>query len=326
MSSKSAYRIGGVHLIVAWLLVIAAFGTLVSNPFVVTLAGYTSAFALFALSINVMLGGLGEVPLGQCVFFGLGAYASAIGMKSFGLPFELSLLIAMAVSIVAAAIIGSLTLKLTGAYFSIVSWGLTGVVLVAAMNLEHITGGPLGIFGFPTITFAGVDLSQPRGYFLVCALLLVATVVVLAAVRDSRFGAAIESVRQNPHLARSMGVDVFRQRLKAFMLSAPIAALAGALCIPYTQIITPEVFAVSNTVDALLMVLLGGSRLLVGPVFGAMIFSIIPYFFDMDPNVRILVFSSAIILIMIFAPGGLHQLIAAVIDRITGGRLAQAVV
>ena len=104
------------------------------------------------------------------------------------------------------------------------------------------------------------------------------------------------------------------------MLSAPLAALAGALCIPYTQIVTPEVFAVNNTVDALLMVLLGGSSLLVGPIIGAVIFSIIPYFFDLDPNVRILVFSTAIILIMMFAPGGLHQMAGALIDRLSGGR------
>lgn len=306
----------------AWVAAIAAFGMVVTNPFVVTLAGYTCAFALFALSINVMLGGLGEVPLGQTVFFGIGAYASAIAMKTFGLPFELALVIAMAMAIVAAAAIGALTLKLTGAYFSIVSWGLTGVALVAAMNLEHITGGPLGVFGFPSISFAGVALAEPRGYFFVSAGVLAVVIVLLAAVRDSRFGAAIESVRQNPHLARSMGIDVFRQRLKAFLLSAPIAALAGALCIPYTQIVTPEVFAVSNTVDALLMVLLGGSRLLAGPIVGAVIFSVIPYFFDMDPNVRILVFSSAIILIMIFAPGGLHQLTSALVGRFAGARRA----
>ncbi len=308
----------------AWLAValaaIALFGTLVSNPFVVTLAAYTCAFSLFALSINVMLGGLGEVPLGQCIFFGLGAYATSISMITFKMPFEFALLMAMVVPVVAAALIGALTLKLTGAYFSIVSWGLTGVALVAALNLEHVTGGPLGMFGFPPITFASIPLSEPRGYFFVSSGILVLVLVMLAAVRDSRFGAAIESVRQNPHLARSVGVDVFRQRLKAFMLSAPLAGLAGALCAPYTQIVTPEVFAVHNTVDALLMVLLGGSRLLAGPVIGAVIFSIIPYFFDMDPNVRILVFSSAIILIMIFAPGGLHQLAAAVVDRFSGGR------
>lgn len=320
MSSKPKSAAQRALWLAGTLIAIALFGSLVSNPFVVTLAGYTCAFALFALSINVMLGGLGEVPLGQCIFFGLGAYATSISMITFKMPFEFALVMAMAVSVVAAALIGSLTLKLTGAYFSIVSWGLTGVMLVAALNLEHVTGGPLGMFGFPEITFATIKLSEPRGYFFVCAGFLLLALLVLAAVRDSRFGAAIESVRQNPHLARSVGVDVFRQRLKAFMLSAPLAGLAGALCTPYTQIVTPEVFAVHNTVDGLLMVLIGGSRLLAGPVIGAVIFSIIPYFFDMDPNVRILVFSSAIILIMIFAPGGLHQIAAAIVERFTGGR------
>ena len=309
--------------IVTTTVVVAAvvlFGMLVDNAFVITLAGYTFAFSLFALSINVMLGGLGEVPLGQCVFFGIGAYGAAIGMVTLKLPFEAALLLSMAASVVAAALIGVLTLKLTGAYFSIVSWGLSGVAMVAALNLPDLTGGPLGMFGFPPITLLGIPLSEPRGYFFACAGLLAGAVLLMAAVRDSRFGAAIESVRQNPHLARSVGVDVFRERLKAFTLSAPLAALAGALCVPYTQIVTPEVFSVSNTVDALLMVLLGGSRLAVGPIIGALIFSIIPYFFDMDPNVRVLVFSGAIILVMMFAPGGLHQMAQALVRRFSAVR------
>ncbi|MFT3805058.1 MAG: branched-chain amino acid ABC transporter permease [Burkholderiaceae bacterium] len=308
----------------AWIAAIGLFGALVANPFIVTLAGYTSAFALFALSINLMLGGLGEVPLGQCLFYGIGAYVAAIAMKTHGLPFELGLLAAAIVATLVAAVVGALTLRLTGAFFSIVSWGLTGVALVAAMNLETLTGGPLGIFGFASLSVAGIDLTEPRGYFYVSAAFLVVAVWLLSKVRDSRFGDAIESIRQNPHLARSVGVDVFRQRLKLFLLSAPIAAIGGALSIPYTQIVTPEVFAVTNTVDALLMVLLGGSRLLVGPVIGAVIFSVIPHFVEMDPNVRVLVFSSAIVLIMMFAPGGLHQLARAIVQRLSGVRHAGA--
>jgi branched-chain amino acid transport system permease protein len=296
-----------------------ALGLLVTNTFIVTLAGYTCAFALFALSINIMLGGLGEVPLGQCVFFGIGSYGVGIGMVKFGLPFELSIIIAMVVSLGAAAMIGALTLKLTGAYFSIVSWGLSGVAMVAALNLTHLTEGPLGIFGFPPITLGPILMTDPRSYFFVTAGALILTVLLLYAVRDSQFGRAIESIRQNRHLAQSVGVDVFRQRLKAFMLSAPIAALAGGLCVPYTQIVTPEVFSVANTVDALLMVLIGGTGLLVGPIVGAVIFSILPYYLDLDPNVRILVFSTAIVVIMIFAPGGLHQISKRLLARVNGG-------
>ena len=305
--------------------VIAAglFGSLVTNSFIITLAGYTCAFALFALSINVMLGGVGEVPLGQCIFFGIGAYGVGIGMVKFGLSFELSVLLAMAASILAAGMIGWLTLGLTGAYFSIVSWGLSGVAMVAALNLEELTGGPLGLFGFPPIMLGPVQLSDPQSYFFVTSATLLAAVFVLRAVKSSKFGNAIESIRQNRHLAQSVGVNVFQERLKAFMLSAPLAALAGSLCVPYAQIVTPEVFSVANTVDGLLMVLIGGTGLLIGPVIGAVIFSIVPYYLDLDPNVRILIFSAAIIGIMMVAPGGLHQIATRIIDRMRGGHNAR---
>ncbi|SCB27318.1 branched-chain amino acid transport system permease protein [Bradyrhizobium yuanmingense] len=300
------------------LIVIAVFAYTFSDPFVVTLAGYTCAFALFALSINIILGGVGEVPLGQCLFFGVGAYGAAIGMGKLGLPFQVSVFIALILSVVLAAIIGVITLRLTGAYFSIVSWGLTGVAMVAATNLEEVTGGPLGLFGFPPIEIGPLQLSDPQTYFAVTATILLLAILFLVALRRSPFGAAMDSVRQNRHLARSVGVDVARVRLKAFMLSAPFAALAGALAVPYTQIVTPEVFSVANTVDGLLMVLLGGAQLVVGPVIGAAMFTLIPQAMNLDPNIRILVFSSIIILIMMFAPGGLHQLGVALRDRFGG--------
>jgi branched-chain amino acid transport system permease protein len=296
------------------LAAIAIIGFSTGDAYVLTLAGYTCAFALFALSINVILGGIGEVPLGQCLFFGIGSYSAAIGMKQ-GLPFEAAALVAIVLSLIAAAIIGAITLRLTGAYFSIVSWGLTGVAMVAATNLDHITGGPLGLFGFPPITIGPLQLTDPRTYFFATTIILVLAILILVAVRRSPFGAAMESVRQNRHLARSLGVDVTGTRLKAFVLSAPFAAIAGCLCVPYAQIVTPEVFSVSNTVDGLLMVLLGGSELIVGPIVGAVIFTLIPQILDLDPNVRILVFSAIIILIMMFAPGGLYQLANAITGR-----------
>lgn len=307
-------------VILVWIVIIAAFGILVESTFLLNIAGYTSALALMGLSVNVMLGGVGEVPLGQALFFGIGAYAIGICMKNYGLSYELAILVGMATAAVVALVIGIFTLRLTGAYFSIVSWGITGVAVVAALNLEHITGGGMGIFGIPRMTLFGLDLSSPRHYFYGCAAPLVAVVILLHAVRRSRFGRAIESVRQNPHLARSIGVDVFRQRLKSFVLSAAIAALAGALTLPYTQIVTHESLSVYVTVDGLLMALLGGTQWLFGPVVGAMIFSILPFYIEMDVNIRVLVFSLAIILIMMFVPGGLYQMGQSLLSRVKGSR------
>lgn len=307
-------------LIAVWVALVAATGYLVQSPFLLTLAAFTSVLALFALSVNVMLGGVGEVPLGQCLFFGVGAYGVGIGMKNFGLSYELGLLAGILVAIPVSVVIGALTLRLTGAYFSIVSWGLASVAVVVTINLEHLTGGSLGLFGMPAMMLFGMELGTPKLYFFACAVFLIAVIVLLNAVRSSRFGAALESVRQNRHLASSLGIDVFRHRLIAFVLSSAIGALAGGLSVPYTQIVTPEAMAVTVTVDALLMVLLGGTRWLFGPVLGAMIFSIIPFYLQMDVNVRILVFSVAIILIMMFLPGGLHQLGLALMARFKGVR------
>lgn len=307
-------------LIAVWVALIAATGYFVQSPFLLTLAAFTSVLALFALSVNLMLGGVGEVPLGQCLFFGVGAYGVGIGMKSFGLSYEMGLLAGVLVAIPVSAVIGALTLRLTGAYFSIVSWGLASVAVVVTVNLEHLTGGSLGLFGMSSMALLGLDMGTPRSYFFACAALLVAVIVLLNAVRSSRFGAALESVRQNRHLASSLGINVFRHRLLAFVLSASIGALAGGLSVPYTQIVTPEAMAVTVTVDALLMVLLGGTRCLFGPVLGAMIFSILPFYLEMDVNVRILVFSVAIILIMMFVPGGLHQLGQGLLARFKGSR------
>lgn len=306
-------------LLVLAIAIILAVGLGLDSPFLLNLAGYTCGFALFALSVNIMLGGIGEVPLGHCMFFGIGAYAPAIAMQHAGLPYEAGILIGMGVSALVAVAIGWLTLRLTGAYFSIVSWGLSGVAMVAALNLE-ITGGPLGMFGFSRLAIGPFDLSSPRTYFLVVATILLLVLVVLAHVRSSRFGNALESIRQGRHLAQSLGINVFRERLKALVLSAPVAALAGSLCLPYTQIVTPEVMSVLRTVDALLAVLIGGTGLLFGPVIGAVIFTVVPQFMDFDANVKVLVFSLLIIFVMMVAPGGLHQLFKAVAGWAGAGR------
>lgn len=306
--------------IVGWIAVIGIYGVTIQNTFLLTLAGYTSALAIFALSINIMLGGVGEVPLGQSLFFGVGAYAVGIAMQKWGMGYAMSVVSGSVFSAFLALLLGSITLRLTGAYFSIVSWGIASVAVVVALNLEEITGGGMGLFGFSDMHMGSLDMANPQHYFYASAAILVVAVIFLQAVRNSRFGAAMHSVRQNRHLAAAIGVNVFSQRLKAFVLSAVLASIAGSLSVPYTQIVTPESLGLLVTVDALLMVLLGGTASLLGPVVGAMVFSVIPFYLNMDVNMRMLVFSIAIISIMMFMPGGLHQLALLGLEKTKLGR------
>ncbi|MBS7701400.1 MULTISPECIES: branched-chain amino acid ABC transporter permease [unclassified Chelatococcus] len=309
-------------LLFAGLGFILVVGLTVESPFLLNLAAYTCGFALFALSVNIILGGVGEVPLGHCMFFGIGAYAPAIAMNNAGLPYELGIAMGMVVAAVAALLIGWLTLRLTGAYFSIVSWGLSGVAMVTVHNLDF-AGGALGLFGFSRLAIGPFDFSTPRTYFLATALILLLVLVILAHVRSSRFGRALESIRQGRHLAQSLGINVFRERLKALVLSAPIAALAGSLCLPFSQIVTPEIMSVLRTVDALLAVLIGGTGLLYGPVIGSVIFTVAPQFLNFDANVKVLVFSLLIIFVMMVAPGGLHQIFKALLTRLSRSKAGQ---
>lgn len=305
---NNLFLVGLAGLIIA----AVAFGT--DSPFLLSLAGYTCSFALFALSVNMILGGVGEVPLGQCVFFGVGAYMPAIAMSRWGLSFEVGILLGMAVAALVALGVGRLTRGLTGAYFAIVTWGLSGVALVVALNLE-ITGGPLGLFGFPRLALGPLDLVDPRIYFITSSIILLIVLIFLAHVRSSRFGQALESIRQSPHLAQSLGIDIAREKLKILVLSAPVAALGGALSLPYTQIVTSEVLSVMRTVEAMLAVLIGGTALLFGPVLGAVIFTVVPQMMDLDANLKMLIFSLLIIFVMIVVPGGLHQAIGMLRHR-----------
>ncbi len=297
-----------IRIVLAFWVVGAVFAFAVDSAFLLSLAGYALASALFALSINVLLGGLGEVPLGQSLFYGLGAYAAALLMLRSGLSFTLAAALAMAVAAGVAGIIGIITLKLTGAYFSIVSWGLASASVVAALNLDTVTGGPLGLFGFGDMRLGPLDLTDPRMYFIATGLVLGVALLVLQAVRLSPFGRAMRSVRESRHLAQAVGIDAQRLRLKAFVMSAPFAALSGAMTVPYVNIVNPEILSIAHTVDGLLVVLLGGTSSLFGPVVAAIAFTVLPHLLSVDPNVKVLISSALVIALLYFAPGGLREL------------------
>ncbi|MBS80744.1 branched-chain amino acid ABC transporter permease [Variovorax sp.] len=313
-----------LRIVFVFWLVTGAVVLFVDSPFLLMLCGYAFAFSLFALSINILLGGLGEVPLGQSLFFGLGAYAAALLMLRAGWPFPLAALGAMVLAAVVSWIVGVLTLKLTGANFSIVSWGIAGVAGVAALNFDGLTGGPLGLFGFPPMKVGLFDLADPHVYLVCTALAAGVAMLVLEAVRRAPFGQAMTSVRESRHLAQAVGIDASGLRLQAFVFSAPFAALSGVLTLPYTNIVNPDIMSVVNTVDGLLMALLGGTASIFGPVGAALVFIIVPHLLHLDPNVRVIVFSAMVIGVLFFAPGGLKQIATRIAGRFMPGRAGRA--
>jgi branched-chain amino acid transport system permease protein len=309
-SSRPKRFISRPELVVLIVLAITVYAGpyLTAGGFLVTLMGYTFAFALFAMSVWVVLGWIGEIPLGHSLYYGLGAYGSGILMKEQGYSFLLAALLAALGVAVLATVVGIVTLRLTGAYFSIVSWGLASVAVTAANSADSLTGGALGLLGVPPATIGSFSLADPAQYAWVAGTILLITVAGLAVLRWSRFGQRVNGGRVNDHLVRACGANIYRDRVLAFAFSAMLAAVAGALSVSYLRVVTPGLLGVTTTVEALVMVLLGGTAFLLGPVLGAAFFRIVPEQFDLTPELRTIAVAAIILAIVMLFPGGVADL------------------
>jgi len=224
--------------------------------------------AVVAQGINTMAGFVGYPAFGNVVFFGIGAYGSALGITAgFGLPLALAAGAAMAT--VLALLVGPLLLRLRGHYFAIATLGLNEVMSSLASNLSGITGGAAGL-SLPLIDGTPADAAH-RAYFAFVALF--ATSVLLGIfLRDSRFGYGCRAIRANEEAAEATGVPTLQTKSLAWALSALLTAVAGGLYARWVGFIEPPlVFDMAISVKAFVMFLLGGAGTVFGPLIGSLL-------------------------------------------------------
>jgi branched-chain amino acid transport system permease protein len=233
-------------------------------------------FAILALSLNLLLGYAGLLSLGHAAFFGIGAYASALLALRLAWPFAAGFVAAVAVAGGSGYLTGRLAIRLRGAYFVLVTLSFAGVVSLVSVNWMDLTNGPLGLPGVPPAGLLGFAFATKRAvYYLVLAVAAAAYLLCARLVR-SRIGRALIALRENEPLAASVGVDGTRYLALATALSAALAGAAGSLYAHYTRFVSPEVFLFSYTLTMVVMVLAGGKGTLVGPVVGAVVFTVLP--------------------------------------------------
>ena len=273
-------------------------------------------FTILALSINLLLGYTGQLSLGHAAFFGIGAYTSALLDAHLGLSFWVGLPAAALAAGFAGFCIGRLSLRLRGAYFVLVTISFAEVIRLVSLNWMDLTQGPLGLPGIrpPAIRLAGLVEFPFRGktefYLLVLALAGLCYLVCHRLVR-SRIGRAFVALRENEALAESVGVDGFRTLVLAAVLSAGMAGLAGSVYAHYVSFISPEVFLFSYTVTMVIMVIAGGQATLVGPVVGAVIFTILPEILREAKDYQMAIYGALLILTVVFMPRGIVPYLAA---------------
>ncbi len=289
-----------------WSLVLVA-GLLLpfaQDEFILVLATDIAVAALFATSLHFLLGPAGLVSFGHAAFFAIGAYGAAlIAQHVEGSGMELALAAAPALAGTAALIFGWFCVRLSGIYFAMLTLAVAQIVWSLCVQWTALTGGDDGLLGLWPSPWAE---SRTAYYYLTLALCLAAILLLRHAVH-APFGFALRAGRDARARAEAIGIDVTRQQWFAFALAGAAAGLAGALFIFSKGSIFPDEAAIPRSVDALVMVLLGGVGNLAGPVLGSAVFTLLHDQLSRFDQWRLLL-GTVIILVSILAPGGLTGL------------------
>ena len=283
----------------------AVFPLLVSNPYAIRLAILSGIFIILSLSLNLLTGFSGQISLGHIAFYGIGAYTAAILSKNLGVNFLICMLAAVVVTALFGLLLGLPALKLGGYYLAIVTLGFSEIVRLVEINWMDLTNGPLGINGIPKPALFVVKLSSPRAYYYMCLLLVALTILVIRNILESRVGYALGAIRGDENAAKFMGVNIFRYKIMAFMVSAGIAGLAGAFFAQYVTFIDPTSFASDQSTLVLIMVIFGGIGSLPGSVTGAVVLTLVPELLRGLMEYWMLIYGGVLVFMMLVRPEGL---------------------
>ena len=261
-------------------------------------------FIMLAQGVNVIYGFTGYLPFGYVGFFGAGAY----GFSLMVIHLQAPPLLALPVGAGAAVVLGLLLtplFRLSGAYFSIANLAAALAVLqvVSNPNLESITKGPYGI------SLSGV--FNPTLAYGTALAVLAATLGLVIYLRNSRFGMALQAIREDPISAGMAGINVVRERIIAWLLSALIAGLAGGVFAWYVSVFYPEtVFSGEFTIFAIVFALFGGNATVVGPILGVVIlYGLYNAVGISTPQYFQLIYGALIMGLVLFLPNGLVSLL-----------------
>ncbi|HEU4964467.1 MAG TPA: branched-chain amino acid ABC transporter permease [Bacilli bacterium] len=248
---------------------------------------------ILAVSLNLINGFTGQFSIGHAGFMSIGAYVSAILTVYFDLPFLVAILGGCLAAALAGLIIGLPTLRLKGDYLAIATLGFGEIIRIVWLNTEYV-GGASGLNGISKYT------NWTWAFFLTLV-----TIVVIQNIVKSTHGRAMIAVRENEIAAESMGVNVTRYKVYAFVIGAFFAGMAGALSAHYFYIIQPTSFNFMKSFEILVFVVLGGLGSTTGVVLGTILLTLLFTFLQDWPELRMIIYSLILVLTMIFRPKGL---------------------
>jgi branched-chain amino acid transport system permease protein len=297
----------GVLVLVAALFVPAA-----GSRFYTFVATDVAILALFAVSLNLLLGYTGLVSFGHAAYFGIGAYTTGIMMKKLAVPFVLAFPAAGVVAGLFALVFGFFCVRLTKIYFAMLTLAFAQIVWAICFKWNDVTGGEQGMPEIPypdlawmeTLPLAGT-LRTSDHFYLVTVVLVAACLWLLRRVVGSPFGRMLTTIRENPERAEFIGVNVRRYELVAFVIAGAFAGLAGGLFGIFNRGVFPDFAYWPKSSEVLIMTILGGMGHFYGPAVGALVLLVLNQQITSYTQYWPFILGSILIVLLFVFPGGI---------------------
>ncbi|MBO9523109.1 MAG: branched-chain amino acid ABC transporter permease [Nocardioidaceae bacterium] len=279
------------------------------QPYTIRVAATILVFTVFATGLNLILGFTGLLSFGHAAMFGAGAYISARLMLDTGMPLALVILVAVGGSAVFGLLVGLTSWRVGGDYLALITLGVGQIFYLYLNNANEVTGGATGLPGIPAGTFFGWDLSSIENVYL---FILVATLVATGfawLIGRSFLGRSFLAIREDEVIARAHGINVPLTKVVVFGIGSGIAGLAGVLQVLLLGFVGPATFTVDQSILVVEIVLIGGMATTFGPLLGSVLVIGSTEYLRSLADYRSMIFGALIVLILLWKPGGLVQIL-----------------
>ena len=289
-------------LALAWAVFVLLLPLAYNDPYVLRIVAMTCIFAIFAASWDLLAGYAGQINFGHALFFGAGAYTSAIASIKLGLPPWFGVCLGAAVAALTGFAVGYVCLRLRGSYLSLATLAFPLIAIGVLFAFPDFSGGELGIGGVRSLA-----VSRTTNYYIIASIMLV-LVFGMWKIADSRFGLVLHAIRDDEVAVRASGINTTRYKLAVFAISAFSAGIAGALYAHFLRVAGPSTLEVALSFQVVIWGIFGGVATIYGPVSAVFILYPLTEWlgsFKAFGELRLLIFAVIVLLVLLFMPRGL---------------------
>lgn len=288
---------------------LAIFPLFIKDPYILRILTLACIFAIFAASWDFLAGYVGQISFGHALFFGIGAYSTAIISLRLGWPHWLTIILGALVAVLAGLLVGFPALRLKGPYLGLVTLAfpvmLTGVLFL----FPNFTGGELGISGITRLA------STRQQEYYIALVIMVVLCTILWKITDSKYGIIFHAIREDEIAVRASGINTVFYKLVAFSISGFYAGIAGGLYAHYLRIAGPGLLDILMSFQVIIWTILGGIATIYGPVVGVFVLYPLLEYLRIIPQYRMLFFTIVVILLVHFMPDGIANWIRDLLEK-----------